>query len=129
MLQSAYTFSSFSVKDLARAKKFYSEKLGLKVSQDKMGLQLSTSGNNPIFVYAKLDHVPASYTILNFVVDDIDQAVAGLRQKGVVFEEYDFGFAKTNKNGIMRGLAAKQGPDIAWFKDPDGNTLAILQNE
>lgn len=130
MLQDAHTFSGFSVKDQTRAKNFYSQTLGLKVEEGKMGLTLKLADNHDVFIYAKDDHTPASFTILNFVVKDIDAAVDELQAKGLEFEAYDFGNgAKTDEKGVMRGLVANQGPDIAWFKDPDGNIMAVLQNE
>jgi catechol 2,3-dioxygenase-like lactoylglutathione lyase family enzyme len=127
MLRDAPTFSGFSVKDQAKAKEFYEQTLGLKVEEDKMGLHLKLKGGE-VFVYAKPDHTPATFTVLNFIVNDIDATVKDLAGNGITFESYDFGNgAKTDESGVMRGLAAKMGPDIAWFKDPDGNTLAVLQ--
>lgn len=128
MVQDSYAFSGFSVKDQKAAQKFYSEVLGLKVEESPMGLQLHTKGNNPIFIYEKADHTPASFTILNFPVEDIDKAVDALTKQGVVFEHYDFGGYGTDDKGIMRGRATNDGPDIAWFKDPSGNVLSILQD-
>lgn len=129
MLHDSHAFSGFSVNNLAKAKQFYAETLGLDVEEDAMGLHLKISGSNAIFVYQKDDHKPASFTILNFPVTDIDKAVEELSGRGVSFEQYDFGNgAKTDDKGIMRGLAAQMGPDIAWFKDPAGNTLAVLQD-
>jgi catechol 2,3-dioxygenase-like lactoylglutathione lyase family enzyme len=125
MLKDSYAFSGFSVKDLAAAKEFYGQKLGLEVEENKMGLQLKLTGNQPIFIYPKDDHQPATFTILNFPVDDIDQAVEELKAKGVTFEQYD---GMTDEKGIARGLAAQRGPDIAWFKDPAGNIISVLQN-
>ena len=90
-----------------------------------MGLTLHLPGGSTVFVYPKKDHVPATYTMLNFVVGDIDGAVDDLARKGVKFEHYDSG-AKTDAKGIVRGIAAKQGPDIAWFKDPAGNFISVL---
>ena len=128
MLKDTQAFSGFSVNDQAAAKEFYSQKLGLEVEEDQMGLHLKVAGNNPIFVYPKDDHTPATFTILNFAVDDINATVDELSANGVMFEQYDFGGgAKTDEKGIMHGLAANQGPDIAWFKDPAGNVLAVLQ--
>jgi catechol 2,3-dioxygenase-like lactoylglutathione lyase family enzyme len=122
------TFSGFSVKDLDAAQAFYGDTLGLSVERDQMGLHLKLK-DQEVFVYQKDDHEPASFTIFNFVVADIDAAVADMAAKGVSFEQYDFGNgAKTDEKGIMRGLAANMGPDIAWFKDPSGNTLSVLQN-
>ncbi len=123
-------FSGFSVKDLSRAKDFYGTKLGLKLDNAEMGLDYNLPGGGKMFIYQKDDHKPASFTILNFVVENIDDAVESLRSKGIKFEQYDFGGgAKTDAKDIMRGLAAKQGPDIAWFKDPDDNILAVLQSK
>ena len=124
MLQDSKAFSGFSVNDQAVAKQFYSEVLGITVEDGAMGLQLKIAGGNDVFVYPKADHQAASYTILNFPVDDIDAAVDELTTKGVVFEQYDM----TDEKGIARGIAANQGPDIAWFKDPAGNFLSILHS-
>ena len=125
MLKDSYAFSGFSVNDLAIAKVFYTDVLGLNVEQDEMGLQIKTGGGATIFVYPKPDHIPATFTILNFPVKDIDAAVDGLAAKGVVFEHYP---DMTDEKGIARGKAANQGPDIAWFKDPAGNFLSVLSN-
>lgn len=123
-------FSGFSVKDLGEAKKFYSDVLGLKVTEEKnMGLQLQLPQGGQVFVYDKANHEPATYTILNFVVDNIDDAVEELTKKGVAFEQYNMKEMPQDEKGILRGLAAKMEPDIAWFKDPAGNILAILQEK
>ena len=114
-------FSGFSVKDLDSAKRFYGEVLGLEVEAIPAGLQLKIG--NGILVYPKENHEPASYTMLNFPVDDIDEAVADLKKKGVKFELYP---GMTDHEGIARGIASRQGPDIAWFKDPAGNILSVL---
>lgn len=128
MLQDSYAFSGFSVSDQAAAKEFYGNTLGLTVEEDQMGLTLKLKGGNNVFVYAKEDHAPATFTILNFPVDNIDAAIDELRGKGIEFEQYDLGNgAKTDEKGILRGIAANQGPNIAWFKDPAGNTLSVLQ--
>lgn len=119
-------FSGFSVNDLAAAKKFYGETLGLNVEDNGMGVQLHLNGCN-VFVYAKPNHQSASYTMLNFAVEDIDKAVDELVAKGVTIERYpDMGHQ--DEKGIARGREANMGPDIAWFKDPAGNILAVLQN-
>ncbi len=123
MLKNSHAFSGFSVNDQAAAQEFYETILGLDVETDDMGLRLKIVGSNTIFVYQKDDHVPASYTILNFPVDDIDQAVDELSSKGVTFEHYD---NMTDAKGIARGRAQDRGPDIAWFKDPAGNVLSVL---
>lgn len=124
MFKDTKAFSSFSVKDLGEAKEFYSQTLGLEVAQDAMGLTLKIAGGNSIFVYAKDDHTPATFTVLNFIVEDIEQAVEKLTAKGVTFEHYP---DMTDEKGIARGIASHQGPDIAWFKDPAGNVLSVLQ--
>src|SRR5688572_8840008 len=129
MLKDTKAFSSFSVKDLDEAKAFYNDVLGLECEETWMGLKLQTHGNSGIFVYQKDNHEPATFTVLNFEVADIDKAVAALKDKGVKFEQYDLGGgAKTDADGVMRGKAANQGPDIAWFKDPAGNIFSILSN-
>lgn len=123
MLKNAPAFSGFSVNDISAAQQFYSEVLGLEVEQAEMGLTLKLAGGNTIFVYAKADHMPATFTVLNFEVEDIDQAVNELKARGISFEHY----AELNGNDdVLRGRSANQGPDIAWFKDPAGNILSIL---
>jgi predicted enzyme related to lactoylglutathione lyase len=115
-------FSGFSVNDLAAAKEFYGSTLGLAVEEGGPGLRLPIG--NGILIYEKPNHTPATYTILNFPVDDIDQAVSDLKGKGVKFEHYE---GMTDDNGIARGIDAGQGPDIAWFTDPAGNILSVLK--
>ncbi len=122
MLHVDKAFSGFSVKDLAEAKRFYSEVLGVEVEEIPAGLQLKVG--NGILVYPKENHEPSTYTILNFPVDDIDAAVAELKEKGVKFELYP---GVTDHVGIARGIASNRGPDIAWFKDPAGNILSVLK--
>jgi predicted enzyme related to lactoylglutathione lyase len=126
MLKDAKAFSGFSVNDLAAAKEFYGQTLGLEVEDNRpgQGLVLKIAGGNGIFVYSKDDHVAATYTILNFPVDDIDQAVDELTGKGIKFEHYE---NMTDAKGIARGISAGQGADIAWFKDPAGNFLSVLK--
>jgi predicted enzyme related to lactoylglutathione lyase len=124
MFKDTKAFSGFAVTDLAVAKKFYGETLGLEVEQGGQGLRLKIAGGNPTFVYSKPDHVPATYTILNFPVDDIDKAVDKLTAAGVKFEHYG---KLTDARGIARGATTGGGPDIAWFKDPAGNILSVLQ--
>jgi catechol 2,3-dioxygenase-like lactoylglutathione lyase family enzyme len=115
-------FSGFAVDDLAAARKFYGEVLGLKVSEDHGLLTLHIAGGREILAYPKPDHVPATFTILNFPVDDIDRAVDELTARGVAFQRYD-SFDQDDK-GIDR---SGDGPPIAWFTDPAGNILAVLQ--
>jgi catechol 2,3-dioxygenase-like lactoylglutathione lyase family enzyme len=125
MFKDTNAFSGFSVSDLALAREFYGGTLGLDVEEDAVGgLRLKIAGGNGTFVYPKDNHVPATYTILNFPVEDIDIAVDALTAKGVKFERYE---NMTDRKGIARGLARGQGPDIAWFKDPSGNILSVLQ--
>lgn len=127
MFKNTKAFSGFSVNDLAAAKLFYGQTLGLDVVEEgSMGfLTLKIAGGAGIMVYPKDDHIPAAYTILNFPVEDIDEAVNALAAKGVIFEYYE---GMTDKKGIARGIKAKIGPDIAWFKDPAGNVLSVLKN-
>ena len=122
MLKSHRAFSGFSVNDLAAAKRFYAETLGLHVVEEGAGIWLHLPESGRVFLYPKPDHQPATFTILNFQVDDIDAAVDELTGLGVPFERYP-GISADAK-GIMRG----NGPDIAWFKDPAGNILAVLQD-
>jgi catechol 2,3-dioxygenase-like lactoylglutathione lyase family enzyme len=114
-------FPGFSVDDIDAAREFYGETLGLEVSEENGLLTLLIAGERPTLVYPKEGHTPADYTILNFPVDDIDAAVDQLTDRGVELERYD-GFGQ-DERGIMRD----QGPPIAWFKDPAGNVLAVLQ--
>ena len=126
MFQTKAAFSGFSVNDLAKAKAFYAGTLGLRVDDEGVGMRLHLPGGGTVFAYPKDDHQPATFTILNFVVDSIDEAVDELTNRGVQFEHYEEG-PKTDEKGILRGRALQMGPDIAWFKDPAGNTLAVLQ--
>lgn len=125
MFKDTPAFSGFSVSDLAEAKHFYGEVLGIEIDENPQGLELKIVGNKGLFIYPKDNHQPATYTILNFVVDDIDKAVNELKAKGVTFEAYE---GMTDSNNIARGKAANRGPDIAWFKDPAGNFLSVLKN-
>ena len=124
MLADSEAFSGFAVPDLAEARQFYADTLGLRVSEleDQGGLfTLHLGGGRDVVVYLKPDHAPATYTILNFPVDDVEGTVDGLIQRGVSFEQYD-GIEQDDK-GINRG----QGPLIAWFRDPAGNILSIIE--
>jgi catechol 2,3-dioxygenase-like lactoylglutathione lyase family enzyme len=122
MLKADKAFSGFSVNDLAAAKKFYGETLGVELEEIPSGLRLKIGSG--ILIYPKPNHEPATYTMLNFRVDDIDEAVAELVGKGIVFEHYN---GVTDEKGIARGIAHNRGPDIAWFKDPAGNIVSVLQ--
>ena len=129
MIEAVDSFSGFSVNDLAVARTFYVDTLGLKLLDDSMGLRLELPGGSELFVYEKDDHQPASFTVLNFVVTDIGVAVQDLQAKGVIFERYDLGGnMKQDEHGILRGRAVNMGPDIGWFTDPAGNVLAVLQS-
>ncbi len=121
MFEHTKAFSGFSVDDIPKAKQFYGETLGLRVSEENGLLQLHIAGDRDTLVYPKDDHTPATYTTLNFPVDDIDKAVDDLAARGVRFERYDG--AEQDEKGIFRG----EGPLIAWFKDPAGNILSVLQ--
>jgi catechol 2,3-dioxygenase-like lactoylglutathione lyase family enzyme len=123
MFENTRAFSGFSVDDVPEARRFYSETLGLRVSEEYGMLSLHIAGERDILVYPKPDHTPATFTILNFPVDDIEKAVDELAERGVRFERYDD--SNTDEKGIYRG----QGPLIAWFKDPAGNILSVLQQD
>jgi catechol 2,3-dioxygenase-like lactoylglutathione lyase family enzyme len=126
MLKDSKAFSGFSVNDLDKANEFYGTTLGLGVEQNKMGILVITLGaGNVVLAYPKDNHEPATFTILNFPVDNIDEAVDELTARGVELEKYE-GMHQDEK-GIARGIAANYGPDIVWFKDPSGNILSILQ--
>lgn len=123
MLRESKAYSGFSVDNIPRAKAFYGGTLGLEVSDESEGtLSLHIAGGNKILIYPKPNHVPATFTILNFPVGNIEEAVDRLTQSGVRFEQYE-GDLKTDQKGIFRG----GGPLIAWFKDPAGNILSVLE--
>jgi catechol 2,3-dioxygenase-like lactoylglutathione lyase family enzyme len=124
MFRNTKAFSGFSVNDIQKAKQFYGETLGLEVSETHGLLNLHLAGGTTVLVYPKPNHLPATFTILNFPVADIEQAVDQLSRKGVRFERYD-GDLKTDDKGIFRG----GGPLIAWFKDPAGNILSVLEQK
>ena len=124
MLGDSKAFSGFSANDIEKAKEFYGRTLGLKVSETNGLLTLHLAGGNNVLIYPKPNHTPATFTVLNFPVDDVDQAVDELTKRGVRFEIYDLPDIKTDKKGIMRG----NGPTIAWFKDPAGNILSVMEN-
>jgi predicted enzyme related to lactoylglutathione lyase len=123
MFEHKKAFSGFSVDDIAKAKDFYQNTLGLEVTEEMMGiLRLHLQGGGTVIIYPKPNHVPATYTMLNFAVADVEKAVDELTAKGIVFEQYDLGPMKTDAKGIVRGM----GPTIAWFKDPSGNIISVL---
>ena len=123
MFQNTKAFFSFSVDDLSKAKQFYAETLGVNVKESPEGLELDLGGCQG-FIYPKENHQPATYTILNFPVESVEEAVKELKSRGVTFEVYDEGDLKTDANGISRG---EGGPVIAWFKDSAGNFLSVLE--
>jgi catechol 2,3-dioxygenase-like lactoylglutathione lyase family enzyme len=123
MFENTKAFSSFSVDDLTKARAFYGDTLGLEVTEDNGLLTLHLAGSTEVMVYPKDDHQPATFTILNFPVDDIESAVDQLASRGVTFEHYEGTALQTDDKGIFRG----GGPLIAWFADPAGNVLATLE--
>lgn len=120
MLKDSKAFSGFSVDDIPRAKEFYSTTLGLDVGEENGMLHLRTAGGNTVLVYPKDNHVPAEYTVLNFPVGDIEATARALIARGITFEKYN---DEQDELGIFHG----GGPLIAWFKDPAGNVLSIIQ--
>ena len=124
MLTESRAFSGFAVDDLEKARKFYGDTLGLRTSEANGLMTLHLAGGRDTLVYPKEGHEPATFTILNFPVDDIEATVDGLSAAGVEFERYD-GMGQ-DERGIARGIAAGMGPDIAWFRDPAGNVLSVL---
>ena len=128
MLGQTKAFSGFSVSDLQEAKKFYQQTLGLEVTEDTTMsiLQLKITGSNGVIIYPKPNHMPATYTVLNFPVSDIDAAVDELTKRGVRFLQYE-GELQTDEKGIFRSDDKSRGPSIAWFEDPAGNILSVLQ--
>ena len=125
MFKNTQAFSSFSVDDIQKARAFYNQTLGLKVSDCCGGLELHTGGGSEIFIYPKENHTPATFTVLNFPVDNIEKAVDDLKKLGIRFEIYAQGDLKTDEKGICHGHNHK----IAWFKDPAGNFLSVLEEK
>jgi predicted enzyme related to lactoylglutathione lyase len=123
MLEESKAFSGFAAPDISEIKEFYSNTLELKVTEEHGLLTLHLAGGNNVLIYPKPNHVPATFTVLNFPVDDVDLAVEELGKRGVRFEKYNGPEIKTDEKGIMRG----NGPTIAWFKDPAGNILSVLE--
>jgi catechol 2,3-dioxygenase-like lactoylglutathione lyase family enzyme len=123
MFTPVHAFSGFSVDDIDAARSFYAEKLGLAVTNDEMGfIRIALPNGADVMAYPKPDHTPASFTILNFVVSDVDAAVDDLNDKGVTTKIYDDSNMPTDDKGIMRD----NGPTIAWFRDPAGNVLSVI---
>jgi catechol 2,3-dioxygenase-like lactoylglutathione lyase family enzyme len=123
MLGQSKAFSGFSVDDITAAKRFYGETLGLEVAEENGMLTLTFPNGGSVLVYPKPNHEPASFTVLNFPVADVERAVAGLKERGVRFESYDTPDLKTDDDDVFRG----GGPLIAWFTDPAGNVLSVIQ--
>ena len=124
MLKDSKAFSGFSAGDIAKAKEFYAGTLGLDVSESHGLLTVHLAGGNNVLIYPKPNHVPATFTVLNFPVPDIDRAVDELAKRGVRFEQYDLPEIKTDRKGIKRG----NGPTVAWFRDPAGNILSVIED-
>lgn len=128
MINALTTFSGFSVDDIEKAKEFYVGTLELTLKDDTMGLMLELPGGARVFAYEKPDHKPADFTVLNFIVESIDEALDHLAgHHGVQFEHYSDLPAEQDDRGVLRGKATGDGPDIAWFKDPAGNVLSIIE--
>ena len=125
MLRTSKAFSGFSVNDIPKARQFYAETLGLEVKEDEGMLLLHLGSGARVILYPKENHTPASFTILNFPVDNVERTVQALKERGVRFEIYRDGPYKTDEQGIFRG----EGPTIAWFTDPAGNILSVLEAE
>jgi hypothetical protein len=123
MLKNSKAFSGFSANDIAKEKGFYAGTLGIAVSEAHGLLTLRLAGGHNVIIYPKPNHAPATFTVLNFPVDDVDLAVDELKKRGVRFEQYNLPDLKTDEKGIMRG----NGPTIAWFKDPAGNILSVIE--
>ncbi|MER5175445.1 MAG: VOC family protein [Candidatus Nitrosocosmicus sp.] len=126
MFKDTKAFSSFSVDDLQKAKEFYGHTLGLKVSESYGGrlLEIHIDGGGSILIYPKTNHIPTTFTILNFPVKNLEQVIDGLTKRGVRFEIYNDGNIKTDERGIS---LSDEGPKVSWFKDPAGNMLSVLQ--
>ena len=124
MLKDSKAFSGFSAGDIPKAKEFYAGTLGLDVSESHGLLTVHLARGNNVLIYPKPNHVPATFTVLNFPVPDIDRAVDELAKRGVRFEQYDLPEIKTDRKGIKRG----NGPTVAWFRDPAGNILSVIED-
>ena len=127
MLKGTQAFPGFSVDDLQKARSFYEDSLGLEVTEGEMGtLDLHTGNGMTVFVYPKPNHVPATFTILNFIVPNIEKTVDELSARGVQFQHYDLPEMKTDAKGIAHG---PPGPNIAWFTDPAGNIMSVIEED
>jgi predicted enzyme related to lactoylglutathione lyase len=127
MITTRRAFSGMSTNDIGAARRFYAETLGIPVDDAGMGaIRLRLDSGGLVYIYPKPNHAPASFTVLNFPVEDIDDAVDELTARGVVFQRYEGAFQ--DAKGIARGKAANRGPDIAWFTDPAGNILSVMSS-
>jgi predicted enzyme related to lactoylglutathione lyase len=124
MFKDTKAFSGFSVNDIQKAKEFYGQTLGLEISEAHGLLKLHLAGGTTVLIYPKPNHTPATFTILNFPFDNIEEAVDRLTKSGGRLERYE-GDLKTDEKGVFRG----GGPLIAWFKDPAGNILSVLEEK
>ena len=124
MFKESKAFSSFSIGDLDKSRSFYKDTLGLEVAEPMGQLALQINGGIPVFLYTKPNHQPATFTVLNFPVEDINKAVDELIAKGVVFEQYHYDQIDTDEKGIAHGE-----PKVAWFKDPAGNILSVIEKK
>jgi catechol 2,3-dioxygenase-like lactoylglutathione lyase family enzyme len=122
------SFSTFAIDDVGAASKFYKDKLGIEVTDQKEGGIALKLGSQSVYLYPKEDHKPATFTVLNFAVTDIDAAVDELKSRGIEFESYG-GDIATDDKGIFRGGDKNQGPNLAWFKDPAGNILSVIEQK
>lgn len=125
MLQSNQAFSSFAVNDIEESKAFYTDILGLTVAEQYGGLSLEMGHGSTVMIYPKPDHTPATFTVLNFPVENLETTVDALIAKGVTFEQYDMGMIHTDEKGISRSEG--EGPSMAWFKDPSGNIFGLME--
>jgi predicted enzyme related to lactoylglutathione lyase len=129
MINAVSSFSGFSVDDIEAAREFYEGTLQLELTDDQMGLGFNLPGGGRLFIYEKEDHEPATYTVLNFVVEDINDTIDHLtNDHGITMERYDDMPGEQDERGVMRGKEAGMGPDIAWFTDPAGNVLAVVED-
>jgi catechol 2,3-dioxygenase-like lactoylglutathione lyase family enzyme len=125
MIHLDQTFSGYSVDDVDKARTFYRDVLGFAVTDQMGALSIAIGAGKEVYIYPKENHQPATFTVLNLPTDDIEAAVADLRRRGITFERYE---GMTGEDGIARGKEQQLGPDIAWFKDPAGNILSVLEN-
>ena len=129
MLNALSSFSGVSVDNIQEARKFYVDTLALTLKDDSMGLLFELPGGGQLFIYEKQNHTPADYTILNFVVENINDTIDNLViDHGVNFERYENLPAPQDERGVLRGKAVGEGPDIAWFADPSGNILSLIED-